>query len=104
MEATKYQPAAVEEPPVYNQTTVEISGNTNLQIEFFYFKIKHILNKKEEPPKYDSLFAQLKAVKTNSNTPVEFVTKSVSILGGSSNYLRSNFCMIKIYLFTFKVF
>lgn len=63
MEATKYQPAAVEEPPVYNQTTVEIS---------------------EEPPKYDSLFAQLKAVKTNANTPIEFVTKSVSILGGST--------------------
>jgi hypothetical protein len=36
MEATKYQPAAVEEPPVYNQTTVEISGNKNLQIEFLF--------------------------------------------------------------------
>jgi hypothetical protein len=46
MEATKYQPAAVEEPPVYNQTTVEISGNTNLQIEFFYFKIKTYFKQK----------------------------------------------------------
>ena len=36
MEATKYQPAAVEEPPVYNQTTVEISGNKNLQLEFLF--------------------------------------------------------------------
>ena len=31
MEDKKYQPAAVEEPPVYNQTTVEIAGNYRIK-------------------------------------------------------------------------
>ncbi len=65
--AAKFQVVAQDEVqvPVYADTTVE---------------------NQQQPPSYNSLFGKLKQAKADASNPVEFVSKSSSILCGSGKW------------------